>query len=160
MRVAAAQQLPVRGRLGDGVQQDLPDQVVAARRDGDADLQLGRLVHLGEPPHPRRPARGRLVAGAEQAALDELVQVEGCQTTGDADGAGRLVAAERVLAADQAVQAAAERVDQQRDDRQLAGREGGRHAATVACGDPPGRPRHPRCQGTCPAPRQKTSIHW
>jgi uncharacterized membrane protein len=154
MRVAAAQQLPVRGRLGDGVQQDLPDQVVAARRDGDADLQLGRLVHLGEPPHPRRPARGRLVAGAEQAALDELVQVEGCQTTGDADGAGRLVAAERVLAADQAVQAAAERVDQQRDDRQLAGREGGRHAATVACGDPPGRPRHPRCQGTCPAPRQ------
>jgi hypothetical protein len=160
MRVAAAQQLPVRGRLGDGVQQDLPDQVVAARRDGDADLQLGRLVYLGEPPHPRRPARGRLVAGAEQAALDELVQVEGCQTTGDADGAGRLVAAERVLAADQAVQAAAERVDQQRDDRQLAGREGGRHAATVACGDPPGRPRHPRCQGTCPAPRQKTSIHW
>jgi hypothetical protein len=48
--------------------------------------------------------------------------VEGGQAPGDAHPAGRLVTAERMLAADQTVQAAAEGIGQQRDDRQLTGR--------------------------------------
>jgi len=101
------------GCLGDGVDQEFADQLVVAFGDGDPQLQVGGLIELGAASDLRRSTRRRLGVGAEQPGGDQLVEVEGGQAAGDAGRGGRLVAADRVVVADQAVQAAPELVGQQ-----------------------------------------------
>jgi hypothetical protein len=125
----------VGGCLGDGVDQELADQLVVAFGDGDPQFQVGGLIDLGTAPNFRWSTYGRLGSGPEQPGGDQLVEVEGGQTAGDADGGGRLVTADRMPVSDQAVQAAPELVGQQGRDSQVGGCLRIGHVARVTAGN-------------------------
>jgi hypothetical protein len=82
------------GPGADGVDQDAGQQVVVAGRDADGDVHAGRLIGFGRAPHPARPER-RIVAGAQQARADQLVEVKGGQLAGDPGAGGRFLPADR-----------------------------------------------------------------
>src|SRR5215213_403107 len=148
----------VGGCSGDGVDQELADQLIAAFGDGDLQLQVGGLVDLGAAANPGRSLRGP-GTGAEQPGGDQLVEVEGGQATGDPEFGRRLVAAELVAAPDQAVQAPPQLVGQQGGRGQLAAGLLIGHVSRVTAGD-----RHrtgvPTILPAHLSPlAQKTSIH-
>ncbi|GDY33917.1 hypothetical protein [Gandjariella thermophila] len=69
------------------VDADGDECVGAPLRDGDTDLAAGRLVDGGAASHPPQTGqRGR--PRGQQAGVDELVEVEGGELAGDADGLG------------------------------------------------------------------------
>jgi hypothetical protein len=103
---------------GDGLGQDLGDQVVAALRDGDRHAVADRLVQLRRAAAPARLVGWRLVARGEQARVDELVEVEGGEAARHAGALGRLLAPDGpLLAADELVQRPPRAVDERRDRR-------------------------------------------
>jgi hypothetical protein len=98
--------LPV-GSGADGIDQDGGQQIVAPGGDGDGDVRTGRFIRLGRPPYPAR-SQGSVITGAEQARIDELVQVEGGQLARYPGTGGCLLAADRpVRGSDEGVQAPA-----------------------------------------------------
>ena len=104
-----------RGVLSDRVGQDLGDDAVLPGRQRHRELARHRLVDLRRPAPPAGQVGWRLVAGTEQAGLDQLVEVEGGQAARHTDRLGRLLAGDRVGGAlDVLVQRAPAAVGQRR----------------------------------------------
>ena len=101
---------------GDGLGQDLGDDVVAALRDRDRQSGGGRFVHLGRAAPAPRLVGGCLGPGLQQAGVDELVQVERGQPAGHADGLTRLLPAHRVVGVAHVLVQGPPRAVGQRDD--------------------------------------------
>ena len=111
----------VQGSLGgaggvgfDGAGQQLGQGGVVTGGQAELDVTGGPNVVLGRAAGARSPtAAAALVAGFQQAVVDELVEVIGGQRAADADGRGGVLAAHRLPALGHVpVQRAAERVTQ------------------------------------------------
>src|SRR5690606_34528523 len=100
---------------GDGVCEDLADELVAALRNAEIDPLGRRLIHLRRPSPASRLVTRRLVAGGEQLRLHQLVEMKRGQVPGDRVRVGGLLPGDRMtLAAYALVEPAAHRVDQRR----------------------------------------------
>jgi hypothetical protein len=103
------------GAVGfDGAGQELGEGGVVAGGQAELDLAVGAEVVLGRAAGARSlAAAAALVAGLEQAVVDELVEVVGGQGAADAHGLGSVVAADGDAALGHvAVEGTADRVAQ------------------------------------------------
>jgi hypothetical protein len=93
-------------RLRDGLDQEPAGEVVAALGQADVEVGAASPVDLGGTARARAtPPRGPAVAGLQQAAVDQPVEVELGRVLGDPDGGGGLLARHRLgLGGDEAVQ--------------------------------------------------------
>lgn len=105
------------GGLGDGSGQQRAGQVIAAVGDGGGNVLARRFIQLRRSSGTRTIApTGALEPDPQDARLDELVEVEGCNGPGEPDTLGRLVPgrpalAQRKEAVELAPQGLAERRD-------------------------------------------------
>jgi len=101
-------------RPGGGRRQDRADQVVLASGQRDADLHLGAAVELRGPAGPRAGAPGEPTSlGAQQAFLDQALQVEPSRVPGDGESSCHLFPSDgQVLGGDVLVDRAAHGIGQ------------------------------------------------
>jgi len=82
----------VAAGTGDTRREQPGGDVVAARRDGQVELDLAGSIALRRPADSPAVAGGGNVVDAQQAGVGQALEVEGCQPPGDAEGGGDVVA--------------------------------------------------------------------